>query len=46
MSGHFHRHRARHYITLVESGQRRNPSLPAIKALAKALGVGVADLME
>jgi len=36
----------RSYITLMESGKRGNPSLPAVKALAKALGVSVGDLLE
>jgi transcriptional regulator with XRE-family HTH domain len=34
------------YVALLEAGQRKNPSLPTLKKLAKALGVHVAALLE
>ena len=34
------------YVALLEAGQRKNPSLPTLKKLAKALGVNVAVLLE
>jgi transcriptional regulator with XRE-family HTH domain len=36
----------RFYITLLESGARRNPSLAVRKRLAKALGVPVTDVLD
>jgi transcriptional regulator with XRE-family HTH domain len=33
------------YIAMLESGQRKNPSLPVLKRLAKALGVPVTELL-
>ena len=33
------------YITLLETGQRKNPSLAVLKRLAKALGVPVTTLL-
>jgi len=33
------------YITMLETGKRKNPSLEILKALAKALGVPVAELV-
>lgn len=34
------------YISMLESGARKNPSLPTLKRLAKALGVSVSELLE
>jgi transcriptional regulator with XRE-family HTH domain len=34
------------YITLLETGQRKNPSLTVLKKLAKALHVPVTTLLE
>ena len=34
------------YIAQLESGLRKNPSLPIFKKLAKALGVPVGELLE
>jgi transcriptional regulator with XRE-family HTH domain len=34
------------YISLLESGTRRNPSLPVRKRLAKALGVPLTKLLD
>ena len=34
------------YVTMLERGKRRNPSLPVLKRLAKALGVPVTALLE
>ena len=34
------------YIAQLETGTRKNPSLPALKRLAKALGVDVAELLS
>ena len=36
----------REYLTMLESGARRNPSLAVLQRLAKALGVSVAELLE
>jgi transcriptional regulator with XRE-family HTH domain len=36
----------RPYITMLESGARKAPSLPMLKRLAKALGVPVTELLE
>jgi transcriptional regulator with XRE-family HTH domain len=33
------------YISLLETGARKNPSLPALKRLAKALDVPVTELL-
>lgn len=33
------------YITMLESGKRKNPSLDILKKLAKALGVPVTELL-
>lgn len=34
------------YISMLESGTKKNPSLMLVKKLAKALGVSIADLAE
>jgi len=34
------------YLSQLESGARKNPSLPVLKRLAKALGVPVTELLE
>jgi len=34
------------YITLLETNQRKNPSLTVLKRLAKALKVTLAELVE
>jgi transcriptional regulator with XRE-family HTH domain len=34
------------YLSQLESGARKNPSLPVLKRLAKALGVPVTALLE
>ncbi len=34
------------YITMLERGARKNPSLPVLRRLAKALGVPVTELLE
>jgi XRE family transcriptional regulator of biofilm formation len=34
------------YLSQLENGVRTNPSLPALKRLAKALGVPVTELLE
>jgi len=34
------------YISQLESGARKNPSLPALQRLAKALGVPVTELLK
>jgi transcriptional regulator with XRE-family HTH domain len=34
------------YISMLESGVRKNPSLPALRKIAKALGVPVTELLE
>ena len=36
----------REYLTMLESGARRNPSLAVLQRLAKALGVSVGELLE
>ena len=36
---------AKPYISQLENGVRKNPSLPALQRLAKALGVPVAELL-
>jgi transcriptional regulator with XRE-family HTH domain len=33
------------YITMLENGKRKNPSLDILKKLAKALGVPVTELL-
>ena len=37
---------AKPYISQLENGVRKNPSLPALRRLAKALGVPVTELLE
>ncbi|MFI5342158.1 MAG: helix-turn-helix domain-containing protein [Candidatus Methylomirabilales bacterium] len=34
------------YISMLESGAKKNPSLALVKKLAKALGVTVGELLE
>jgi transcriptional regulator with XRE-family HTH domain len=34
------------YVSQLESGARKNPSLPVLQRLAKALGVPVTALLE
>jgi XRE family transcriptional regulator of biofilm formation len=34
------------YLTMIETGTRKNPSLPVLKRLARALGVPVTALLE
>jgi transcriptional regulator with XRE-family HTH domain len=34
------------YITMLERGARKTPSLPVLKRLAKALGVPVTELLQ
>lgn len=34
------------YVSMIESGARKNPSLPVLKKLARALGVPVTELLE
>ncbi len=34
------------YVSQLLSGKRKNPSLPTLKKLARALGVPVAELLE
>jgi len=34
------------YVTMIESGARKSPSLPVLKRLAKSLGVPVTALLE
>ena len=36
----------RFYVSQLESGLRKNPSLPVLKRIAKALGVTVTELLE
>jgi XRE family transcriptional regulator of biofilm formation len=36
----------RNYITMLERGARKSPSLPVLKRLARALGVPVVELLE
>jgi transcriptional regulator with XRE-family HTH domain len=35
----------KNYITMLEAGKRKNPSLPVLRRLAKALGGPVAELL-
>jgi transcriptional regulator with XRE-family HTH domain len=35
----------KNYITMLETGARKTPSLPVLKRLAKALGVPVTELL-
>ena len=37
---------ARTYVTLLESGRKKNPSLDILKRLARALDVPVGELLE
>lgn len=34
------------YVSQLETGLRKNPSLPVLRRLAKALGVPVTELLE
>lgn len=34
------------YVSMLESGKRKNPSLAILKRLARALGVPVTELVE
>ena len=34
------------YVSMIESGERKSPSLPILKRLAKALGVPVTARLE
>ena len=34
------------YITMLEAGKRKSPSLPVLQRLAKALGVPVTELLK
>jgi transcriptional regulator with XRE-family HTH domain len=34
------------YVSMIEAGKRKSPSLPVLRRLAKALGVPVAELLE
>ena len=34
------------YISMIKSGVRKNPSLPVLKRLVRALGVPVGELLE
>lgn len=36
----------RPYLTMLETGAKKNPSLEILKRLAKALGVPVTELLE
>jgi transcriptional regulator with XRE-family HTH domain len=36
----------RAYITQLETGERKNPSLDVLKRLARALGVPMTELLE
>jgi transcriptional regulator with XRE-family HTH domain len=36
---------SKNYITILETGSRKSPSLPGLKRLAKALGVPVTELL-
>ena len=36
----------RSYIALIETGRKKNPSVPILKKLARALGVPVGELLE
>lgn len=35
----------KNYITMLEAGKRKNPSLPVLRRLAKALGVPLTELL-
>jgi transcriptional regulator with XRE-family HTH domain len=37
---------AQGYVAMLESGERKSPSLPVLRRLAKALGVPVTELLE
>jgi len=37
---------AKNYITMLETGWRKNCSLPVLRRIAKALGVPPAELLE
>jgi transcriptional regulator with XRE-family HTH domain len=34
------------YLSMLERGRRRSPSIPVLRRLARALGVPVGDLLE
>jgi transcriptional regulator with XRE-family HTH domain len=34
------------YVSMLEAGKRKNPSLPVLLRLAKALGVPMTELLE
>ncbi len=34
------------YLAMIESGERKNPTVEVLKRLAKALGVTVGELLE
>jgi transcriptional regulator with XRE-family HTH domain len=34
------------YVSMLEAGKRKNPSLPVLQRLAKALGVPMTELLE
>jgi transcriptional regulator with XRE-family HTH domain len=36
----------KNYVTMIEGGKRKNPSLPVLRKIAKALGVPVGELLE
>jgi len=36
----------KNYVTMLESGARKSPSLPVLRRLARALGVPVTELLE
>jgi len=36
---------SKNYITMLETGTRKSPSLPVLRRLAKALGVPVTELL-
>jgi len=36
----------RSYIALLETGRKKNPSVPILRKLARALGVPVGELLE
>ena len=33
------------YVAMIETGERKNPSIPVLRRLAKALGVPVTELL-
>jgi transcriptional regulator with XRE-family HTH domain len=37
---------SKQYVTMLERGTRKAPSLPVLKRIAKALGVPVTELLE